>query len=163
MQGNVQLRTVTGDDLKIFFQNQLDPEANYMAAFTAKDPKDKETFNAHWAKIMADEAVIIRAILFDGRVAGSIAKFMHLDNPEVTYWLGKDFWGKGIATEALFLFIKEIKVRPLYAAVAKDNLASIRVLEKCGFTISGQGKGFSHVRKKEVEEYYLILKATIAN
>ena len=148
---------MANEDLVIFFQNQLDPEANHMAAFTAKKPEDRKAFNNHWAKIMGEESTLIRTILSNNIVAGSIAKFEHLGNPEVTYWLGKKFWGNGIATEALTKFLGEIKWRPLYAAAAKDNLASIRVLKKCGFKISSQSKGFSNARKRVVEEYLLVL------
>jgi RimJ/RimL family protein N-acetyltransferase len=65
-----------------------------------------------------------------------------------------------IATKALSEFLRLLKTRPLYARVAKDNIASIRVLEKCGFTISGEDKGFSNARGEEVEEYILELTAS---
>lgn len=49
-------------------------------------------------------------------------------------------------------------VRPLYARVVKDNLASQRVLQKCGFTICGENKGFANARGKEVEEFIMRLQ-----
>ena len=54
------------------------------------------------------------------------------------------------------------KGRPMYARVVKDNIASLRVLEKCGFTICGEGKGFAYARGEEVEEFILRLKASEA-
>jgi RimJ/RimL family protein N-acetyltransferase len=78
---------------------------------------------------------------------------------EVGYWIGREYWGKGIATRALSEFLGHVKVRPLYAHVAKHNIASIRVLEKCGFTISGEDKRFSNARGEEVEEFVLKLRA----
>ena len=75
---------------------------------------------------------------------------------EVTYWLGKAYWGNGIATRALSLFLDHVTVRPIYGRTAKDNIGSRRVMEKCGFTVCGEGKGFAYARGKEVEE--LILK-----
>jgi RimJ/RimL family protein N-acetyltransferase len=77
--------------------------------------------------------------------------------PEISYWLGKDYWGKGVATAALSAFLDHVEMRPLYARVAKDNLASQRVLEKCGFTVDGEDKGFSNARGVEVEEVILIV------
>ena len=81
------------------------------------------------------------------------------DEPEVSYWLGKEFWGKGIATWALGEFLEFDRSRPMYARVAKDNLASLRVLQKCGFVIQGEDKGFANAREQEVEEFILILNA----
>ena len=43
-------------------------------------------------------------------------------------------WGRGIASEALAEFLHLEQSRPLYAGVAPHNIASIRVLQKCGFT-----------------------------
>jgi RimJ/RimL family protein N-acetyltransferase len=159
--GKVVLREVTENDLPIFFQQQLDPEANQMAAFTARDPADRNAFNAHWNKILADETVMPRTILLDGHVAGSVASWVDtkwLGKPEVTYWIGKEYWGKGLATKALSEFLKIQKTRPLYARAARDNIASLRVLEKCGFKIFGYDKSLAFARGTEVEEALLELK-----
>lgn len=159
MKNDVLLRDTTEDDLPIFFEQQLDSDANYMAAFTAKDPTDKDAFTAHWAKILSDDTKINKTILLGEQVVGHLGCFERFGEREVTYWIGKEFWGKGIATKALSDFLIYVKVRPLYARVAKDNIASIRVLEKCGFTISGEDKGFSNARGEEVEEFILKLRA----
>ena len=148
----VVLREVTEGDLPTFFEQQLDPGANRMAAFMPRDPNDRDAFSAHWAKIRADDTVTIRTIIFDGYVAGHVGSFEHLGKREVCYWIGKEYWGKGIATAALSRFLTEIKVRPLYAGVANDNIASIRVLEKCGFAIVRHEKSFAKARCEEVEE-----------
>jgi RimJ/RimL family protein N-acetyltransferase len=157
--GDVRLRDVTEGDLAILFEQQLDPQANYMAAFTSRDPTDRDAFMAHWARLLGDEAIIKRTILADGQVAGSIVSFPHRGRREVGYWLGKHYWGRGIATSALAAFLRQVQERPLYAGAAKDNTASLRVLQKCGFTIRGEDKGFSRARGAEVEEYTLILQA----
>ena len=101
MQDELLLRDVLDDDLPIFFEQQLDQEANHMAAFTAKDPTDREAFMAHWHNILGIETCIIRTILFNGQVAGSVSSYEEEGKPEVTYWLGRQYWGKGIATQAL--------------------------------------------------------------
>ncbi|MFE0556960.1 hypothetical protein ACFW1P_13650 [Paenibacillus sp. NPDC058910] len=85
----VLLRDVFEDDLAIFFEQQRDPEANYMAAFTAKDPSDKAAFDAHWAKILGDETIIKKTVLYEGQVAGQILLFEHMGQPEVSYWIGR--------------------------------------------------------------------------
>jgi RimJ/RimL family protein N-acetyltransferase len=155
----VLLRDVTEGDLPIFFEQQLDPDANHMAAFTAGDPADRDAFTARWTKILGDETITKKTILFDGHVAGHVLSFEQFGEPEVSYWIGKKYWGKGLATEALSKFLGHVRTRPLFARAAKDNIASIRVLEKCGFTISGEDRGFSNARGEEVEEFNLILVA----
>lgn len=154
----ILLRDIAEADLPIFFDYQLDPEANHMAAFTAKNPADRDAFTAHWAKILGDDTNMAKTILFDGQVAGNVLSFEQFGEPEVSYWIGKPFWGKGIATRALIEFLNHITTRPLYARAAKDNSASIRVLEQCGFTIVGEDKGFSNARGEEVEEWILKLE-----
>jgi RimJ/RimL family protein N-acetyltransferase len=154
MTNNVQLRDVLESDLPIFFEQQLDPEAAQMAAFPARN---REAFMTHWARIMADESVLIKTILLDGHVAGNIVSFIQLGEREVGYWLGKEYWGKGIATQALEQFLRVIDTRPLYAHVAKHNIGSRRVLEKCGFTIAAEDRFFSQIFGKNIDEYILRL------
>lgn len=154
---NVMLRDVIEDDLPIFFEHQMDTTANYMAAFTTKDPADKVAFKAHWEKILNNETIIKMTVIFNGKVAGHVSSFEQFGEREVSYWIGREYWGKGVATEALSQFLDCITIRPLYARSAKDNIASIRVLEKCGFEIKGEDKGYSNSRAEEVEEYILKL------
>ena len=159
MPNELVLRNVVNDDLPIFFEYQLDQEANSMAAFTAKDPTNQEAFMAHWHRILADQTNIIQTIIVNGQVAGSVSSYAEEGKPEVTYWLGKEYWGKGIATRALKEFLaQKNQIRPIYARVAKDNLGSRRVLEKCGFKIIGESKGFANARGQEIEELLLELR-----
>ena len=148
------------DDLPIFFEHQQDPDANHMAAFTAKDPVDWEAFLAHWAKIRADDTIENRTVLLGGRVVGHVSKFEAFGEPEVSYWIGREFWGRGLATQALSEILRVVKTRPLYDRAAKDNIASRRVLEKCGFTVCGTDRGFANTRGEEIEEVILRLEAT---
>jgi RimJ/RimL family protein N-acetyltransferase len=156
MTDDVRLRDVTEGDLPILFEQQRDPEANRMAAFPARD---REAFTAHWTKILDDPTVTKKAILFNGQVAGNIVSFEQSGSRKVGYWIGKNYWGKGIATKALSEFLGHVKVRPLFAHVAKHNVGSIRVLEKCGFTICGEDKVPSNTDAGEVEEFILELSS----
>ena len=133
----VILREVIDSDLPVFFEQQLDPEAIRMAAFP---PRDRQAFMAHWAKIRAQSTVMLRTILFEGRVAGNIVCFPQGGEREVGYWIGREYWGQGIASRALAEFLKQVTARPLLAHVAKHNLASRRVLEKCGFILFGESR-----------------------
>jgi RimJ/RimL family protein N-acetyltransferase len=150
--GEVTIRDVEPDDLPIFFDDQRDPVAVEMAAFPARD---RAAFDAHWAKILADETTITKTVLLDGAVAGSFGCWRDDEGRcEVGYWLGRSFWGKGVATAALALFVAGIDERPLFARVATHNAASIRVLQKCGFTIEG---GPSEPAADGIREQLLIL------
>ena len=160
MPNDVQLRDVITSDLPIFFEQQLNPEATQMAAFPSRD---KDTFMFHWNKIIIDDSILLKTILFQGDVAGNIVCFEQLGEREVGYWLGKEYWGKGVATQALIALLAMIKTRPLYAHVAKHNIGSRRVLEKCGFVVSGEDKFFSPILGEDVEEYVLMLKDSVGS
>ncbi|MBN2499526.1 MAG: GNAT family N-acetyltransferase [Anaerolineales bacterium] len=154
----VHLRDAIESDLAVFFEQQLNPTAMQMAAFTSKDPADRAAFDKQWAKMLMDADITIKTVLYDAHIAGHIVKYLHDGSPEVGYWFGKAFWGQGIATEALKLFLMQVEVRPIGARVAKDNAASIRVLEKCGFVVAGEHKGFANARGAEIEEYIFRLE-----
>ncbi|HSR68623.1 MAG TPA: GNAT family N-acetyltransferase [Acidobacteriota bacterium] len=147
------LREIDEDDLPVFFLQQRDPDARHMAAFVPKSPHDEEAFMKRWKKILADDSVIKRTIDVDGEVIGMISCFEREGTPEVTYWLGKEHWGKGFATRALKLLLDLVPKRPLYARTAKDNRASVRVLEKGGFSLAGEEKAFANARDKEIDEW----------
>jgi RimJ/RimL family protein N-acetyltransferase len=157
MTSDIQLRDVQAADLPIFVAHQQETAATQMAAFTVKDPSDRAAFSAHWVKIQADDGVTIQTILFQGEVAGHVLCHNWFGEPEISYWLGQAMWGKGIATAALHQFIKQVKTRPLFARVAQDNAASLRVLQKCGFIITGQDQSFANARGEEIPEYLLTL------
>ena len=134
--GEVTIRPVREDDLPILFEHQRDPEANAMAAFPARE---RDAFMAHWAKILSDPACIARAIELDGAVAGNIGSFDREGRREVGYWVDRAFWGRGVATRALAAFLREAETRrPLFAGVIPHNAGSIRVLEKCRFSRTGE-------------------------
>jgi RimJ/RimL family protein N-acetyltransferase len=124
--GDVRLRNVAEGDLATFFEHQRDPTANRMAGFP---PRDWHSFAAHWSKVLDDDSVTKKTIVVDGRVAGNVVSFDVDGEREVGYWIAREHWGKGIATEALSRFLDRAEVRrPLHARVAKHNAGSIRVL-----------------------------------
>ena len=135
------LRDVIDSDLPIFFEHQRDPEAVAMADFPARD---REAFDAHWKRILPDAGLYKQTIVFEDHVAGNAVSWPQDGRQLVGYWLGREFWGKGLATRALAEMIDDLGT-PLYAYVAKTNIGSIRVLEKCGF-----------VRTDEDEDLYVL-------
>jgi RimJ/RimL family protein N-acetyltransferase len=149
----VKLRRSQKADLEFFFQFQLDKEAIYLAAFTPKNPADKEAYFEKYAKFLDDPTINMQTILVDGTVAGSISKFEMEGDAEITYWIDRNFWGKGIATAALQNLLAIEGARPIFGRVAFDNLGSQRVLEKCGFIRIGEDRGFANARQAEIEEF----------
>src|SRR6188472_2979704 len=126
----VRLRSVDERDLVVFFDHQADPQAVEMAAFPARD---KDQFAAHWARVRADDSVVARTIVVGGLVAGNIGSWQQDGQQLLGYWVGREWWGRGVATQAVALLVDELSIRPLCAHVARHNVGSIRVLEKCGF------------------------------
>ncbi|SCF00222.1 Protein N-acetyltransferase, RimJ/RimL family [Micromonospora tulbaghiae] len=155
----VLLRPVRDDDLPTFFAHEQDPQANWMAAFGPKDPSDRAAFDAHWARIRADERIVNRTVTADGEVVGHVAAFPVDDRTEVSYWIDPGRWGRGYATAGLAALLRELPQRPVRARAAKDNAASLAVLRKCGFVVVGEDSGYSPSRGTEVEEYVLELPA----
>ena len=130
----ISLREMAPGDLTVLFEHQQDPEATRLAAFPSRN---WDAFKAHWTKVLTDDSAVNRTILVDGEVAGYVTSWVDQTTRKVGYWLGRQFWGKGVATAALGEFTREVVARPLTAYVASHNLGSIRVLEKCGFVHAG--------------------------
>jgi RimJ/RimL family protein N-acetyltransferase len=152
------LREVRDEDLAVLFEQWTDPIAMRMAAFTVPDHLDRDAFERRWSRLRADEKLITRAIVADGEVAGTIGSWGDPGEREVTYWIGRSYWGKGIATCALDAFLTVDPSRPLHGRVAYDNVASRRVLEKCGFRAIATERGFAEARSCEIEEVVLRLE-----
>ncbi|HSI13769.1 MAG TPA: GNAT family N-acetyltransferase [Chthoniobacter sp.] len=148
------LRHVMEDDLPIFFEQQSDPEAIHMAAFTPRDPGDRPAFLARWHRWLADPTIIARTIVLDGGIVGYVMSYEEDGKPEVTYWLGRYYWGQGLATRALSAFLQQGNpARPIFARCAQDHSASARILEKCGFAVISESQGFANARNAEIAEW----------
>lgn len=154
----IALREVHDSDLPVFFRQMNDPEALHMAAFTPKDPGDRDAFDAHWKRIRASDAVH-RTVLADGDVVGSAAVYGEPGEREVTYWIDRAYWGRGIATAALRELLVQVPERPLYARAAADNAGSLQVLHKCGFRVTAEASGYANARGAEIDELVLTLEA----
>ena len=152
----IRLRPLTRSDLPVLVANQLDPDANRMVAHS-RDNTDRTQVEAHWLSILDRDDVILRGVEWNGQLAGYLIAFEHGGLPEVGYWLGRDYWGRGLASHGLRLFLCELPQRPLHAWAAKDNLASLRVLEKCGFVRYGESQHFSPARGADIIGYRLRL------
>ena len=151
------LRPVEDGDLDALFEQMRDPEGVRMAAFTPEDPDDRNAFDAHMSRVRSSPDITLRAVMCDGHLAGSIAAFPAAGQTEVTYWIERAAWGKGIATRALALLLELVTARLLYARAASDNAGSLRVLQKCGFQPVGTEKSFAAGRNEDIEEIILRL------
>jgi len=149
------LREVVDDDLPHFFEHQRDPVANRLAG---SSPRDLETYTEHWSQVASNETVLRRTIEVEGAPVGYVASFLRTEQREIGYWIARSLWGQGITTRALTAFLVLERTRPLEARTAKQNLASLRVLEKCGFVRKGEDV-FTNRAGESFEEHVLVLEA----
>ncbi|WP_173067578.1 GNAT family N-acetyltransferase [Phytohabitans houttuyneae] len=147
---DVRLRDVEHADLEVFLAQEHDPEA---AARSKFPPRPRERFMAHWeTKVLGDPTVHVRAVTVDGALAGSVVAWWDGERRFVGYWLGRQWWGRGVGTRALRLFLEREAARPLYADPVATNTGSVRLLEKCGFVAE------ETVRHGDNEHVVLVLR-----
>jgi len=152
----IRLRAVIETDLPELFAHQNDPQANQMAQFPARGLSD---FLAHWQRLLADDHVLKRAVVCHDKLAGYLLCFRRDERHLIGYWIGRRFWGRGVATAAVLTFVDTLSIRPLYAHVAKANVPSQRVLEKCGFSRTAEPQPCP-AKRDDVEEYIYVLSGT---
>ncbi|WP_371546215.1 GNAT family N-acetyltransferase [Streptomyces sp. NBC_00554] len=159
MRDDVRIRDVQDADLELFYEQQLDAEAVRRSRFPSRE---REVFMNHWVtKVLGDSTAFVQTVTVAGEPAGNIVAWWD-DQPGrqsqqdprrfIGYWFGRPYWGRGIATEALTLFLRLEKNRPLYADPFTGNTASVRLLEKHGFQHTGT------VRHGENEHAMLVLE-----
>ncbi|MEU8030980.1 GNAT family protein [Streptomyces sp. NPDC049099] len=146
----VSLRGVTDDDLFVFLTHEHDPDAVRRSRFT---PRPRDAFLRHWReRVLGDPDCLVRTVTVGGEVAGNVVSWTQEDGRRyVGYWLGRPYWGRGVGTRALGLFLELERVRPLYADPFRGNAASVRLLERHGFERAGT------VRHGEDEHILLVL------
>lgn len=149
------LREVTDADLPVLWAHQNDQQAHEMAGFSAY--RDQAAFEERMLKILAKPEIIILAIEVDGKVLGTVGKWVAETHDEINYWIDPDHWGKGIASQAVNLFLKRHTHRPIYGHTAADNFGSIRVLEKNGFQRIDVKTSWAEARASEIQEISWIL------
>jgi RimJ/RimL family protein N-acetyltransferase len=162
----IELREPQDGDYPIFFEHRRDPGAARMAAFGTQDTSAID-YAARMKKRVDDGTLTLKTIVEKENVIGFVATFLNEakneanteSRTEVTYWIARSHWGRGVATAALIKLIEGISLRPIYASAAKDNVASIRVLEKCGFVIRGTGRSWANARGEEIDEIFFELEA----
>lgn len=153
----IALRPVQDGDLPVFWEYMSDTEAQQMAAFTRPYNYDRELFDSHWAMVRGNPEVLARTVVDGTTIAGHVSAYGPPEERGVTYWIGRHLWGRGIATRALAALLELDGTRPMYANAAADNTGSIRVLEKCGFVVTGHDRGFAQARDGEIDEVALKL------
>lgn len=151
MREDVRLREVGLPDLEVFFEQEQDPEAARRANFP---PREREVFMTHWkTRVLGDPDARVRAVTVDGVLAGNLVAWSQDGRRFVGYWLGREFWGRGIGTRALGLFLRQETTRPLYADPYAENTGSVKLLERHGFRRAGT------VRYEGREHIMLVLDA----
>lgn len=154
MAEHVRLRPVQPDDLPRMYDLQIDPESNRVAVTI---PRTREDFDSHWARSFNDPRVQARAVVVGELFVGYISCFPLEGQDHVGYWIDRAFWGRGVASRALQLMLREVVQRPLVAMAATSNGASLRVLQKCGFVVERIHLAPASERYPECEEAVLVL------
>lgn len=144
---------MTDEDLDVLVDIQDDAVAQHMAAFTSRGPDARDRYLAKWRTILADDAIIKKVVVLEGEVVGSAGAFVVDGETEVTYWIRRDLWGRGVATAALAELLNEVTVRPLWARAAADNVGSARVLLRNGFVPVGEETSYAEARGAEITEH----------
>jgi ribosomal-protein-alanine N-acetyltransferase len=157
VSGNLSLRPLREDDLPAMFEIQLDEEAQHQAAFVGETARDRDAYLERWRIFLKDDTIGTKVIELDGDVVGSVGTFPIEGDIELTYWIRKDVWGRGVATAAVAALLEEVTVRPLHARVVEDNVGSIRVLERNGFVRIGSEDCFAEGRQATVTELIYVL------
>ncbi|MFI7013029.1 GNAT family N-acetyltransferase [Streptomyces sp. NPDC050164] len=132
---DVRLRDVVESDLDAFCAYEQDPEAARRSRFT---PRPREAFMSHWKeRVLGDDSCFVQTVTVGGDVAGNFVAWWDEDRRFLGYWLGRAYWGRGIGSRALGLFLEREKNRPLHADPFSGNTGSVRLLEKHGFRPAG--------------------------
>ena len=148
----MEFRDVIESDVPVFFEHHRE---SLPARSAERISEERARFVAKWAATRSDHSKYAQTIIVDGEVAGYIAKFPRLGVVEVSYWIGRAFWGRGVATAALARFLRFVRERPIFARVAVSNHASLRVLEKCNFTIQADAASLARSSEEYGEEHLL--------
>jgi RimJ/RimL family protein N-acetyltransferase len=140
MEQKVTIRDVRVSDIDVFCEHRADPEANAMGGFP---PRDREAVVARWHEILADPNITSWTVVVNGAVAGNMVSWLHeKGHREIGYWIGREFWGNGVATEAVRQLLQSEQRRPVEGWTSQQNVASGRVLEKNGFVYERDEDGF---------------------
>jgi RimJ/RimL family protein N-acetyltransferase len=153
--GVVRLRPVKVEDLPQMFEMQLDPESNVMAG---TKPRGREQYFEMWGRNLKEPGIRSRVIEVNGEIVGSMACFQAEGQDCLGYWIARQWWGKGIASRAVKMFLLEERRRPLRATARSNNAASRRILEKCGFEFVEEKMGEETERFLGCEIAVYILK-----
>jgi RimJ/RimL family protein N-acetyltransferase len=156
-RGHIELRDIDEDDRDAIFDMMRDPDAVAMAAFTAEDPYDRAAFDRWLERNVADPSASTHVVTENGGFAGIAATFSVDSDRELTYWIARHAWGRGVGTGALALLIAHEPERPLFARVAAHNSASVAMVRRAGFTEVSRNVGYAPGVRREVEEIVFAL------
>ena len=151
---SIRLRDVTVDDLDTIFDFEQDEEVVRRINIPTRS---RERFTKHWHGILADDECMAKAVEVDGELAGNVVSWTQDGDRMTGYVFGRRFWGRGVGTAAMRLYLDVESVRPLYADPSSGNPASIRLLEKCGFQRIGTELVPDHHGAGQIEHVMLRL------
>lgn len=158
----IVLRDVEDADLHAFYSYLQDPQAQAMASSSSEDGSDPQAFDSYWAKLRRSPTAVTRTIALsedpEHGVVGHIEKFVDEERPYVRYWVDREYWGRGIGTNALRVFLDEVVTeRPIFARLTRSNEAALVVLKRNGFKNVGQDTGYDAMRGRMLDDLIMRL------
>lgn len=153
---SLTLRPWAESDAKALLEHANDPEVAKNLRDRFPQPYTKHDAEAWITFCRAQTALTHFAIVVGGEAVGSVGLELFTDihrrTAEIGYWLGREVWGRGIATVAVIAAtqygFEKLGLARVQAGVFDSNPASARVLEKAGFTREGRLR--NHVTKNDV-------------
>jgi hypothetical protein len=124
----VEVRPVVESDLETFYEHQTDPEATAMAVFGAQE---HDAYMERWhQRILANPDNYARTITVDGAVAGNLLSWSMEGTRYVGYWIGREFWGRGVATAGMRALLEEIQERWSWSPTSARSACSRRAVSR---------------------------------
>lgn len=154
---HIDLRDFDDDDHDAVFAMMRDREALELVAFTADHPDDPDEFDAWLHRRRAHPDVTLFTVTEDGGYAGTAALFRTEADREVTIWLARHAWGRGIGTATLEILVSREPERPLYARAAAHNAAAVAILRRVGFAEVSRAVSFAPGLGRDAEQVVFAL------
>lgn len=151
----LRLRAAVESDLAAMHAIMSDPQA--MRYWSTPPHPDLETTHAWLASMIEAQSRGDFIVELEGQCIGKIGCWRL---PEIGYLLSRDCWGKGYATEALTAFVAYAFAGftdHLTADVDPRNTASLSLLARAGFQVTGYGENTWHVADEWCDSVYLRL------
>lgn len=136
----IKLRAIVESDENILLQWRND---NMTRQFSRNNKLVSETEHKEWfSKVILDQSVDVQMALLDDEVVGTIRLDAKNSEAELSWTVSPEHRGHGIGGGMISAYLLSCKIRPLFASIRSDNVASKRIAESCGFKVMNEKNDF---------------------